>query len=227
MCSSISRFRWSCKHSIVSVLLWSPPSLVCVFKSVSLIFLDVCLLFSHDWFLTICQRDAEPQNQISPHKLKKSFRIMTCRFWVSSASLWMLHASFPCCDIISVLTSAILFLMSCSVALGYQTSAVAVVVKPLTFWAKAKAEAISSLRRAGKESQQCSDVYLVYLVVVKGYREPQSPGGWMIKMTKVRQFPVKVSFRRKWSRCWLDVASCWLWSTTFTRGSTLQIIAIC
>lgn len=86
---------------------------------------------------------------------------MTCRLWVSSASLWMLLASFPCCDIISVLTSAILSLMSCSVALGYQTSAVAVVIKPLTFWAKVKAEAISSLKgTAGRESQQSSDVYL-------------------------------------------------------------------
>lgn len=51
--------------------------------------------------------------------------------------------------------------MSSSVALGDQTAAVALVTNPLTFWAKAKAEPVSSLgRRAGVESKQRSDVYL-------------------------------------------------------------------
>lgn len=70
---------------------------------------------------------------------------MTCRVWISSASLWMLYVSSPPCDIISVLSCVILSLMSSSVALGDQTVTLAFVINPLTFWAKAKAELVSSL----------------------------------------------------------------------------------
>lgn len=73
----------------------------------------------------------------------------------------MLYISSPPCDIISVLSCVILSLMSSSVALGDQTAAVALVINPLTFWAKAKAEPVSSLgQRAKGVSQQRSDVYL-------------------------------------------------------------------
>ncbi len=83
---------------------------------------------------------------------------ITCRFWVSSASLKVLWTSFSPCDIIAALSSMMSSLISCSVALGHQRWAVTLLAKPLAFWAKAKADGVSSSSRPDgqRESYLCS-----------------------------------------------------------------------
>lgn len=120
------------------------------------IFSDSSLLLSHDWFFSICRRDHRTRflqkHSRPPQHGVKTFSVMlilwiTSRFWVSSASLWMLWTSLSPCDIITPRRSLMLSRIFCSVALGLQRVMVARVVKPLTFWASCKADGVSLSRR--------------------------------------------------------------------------------